>query len=102
MRGSDPDAALYYLARMLDAGEDPLFLARRLVRMAVEDIGLADPQALVDRQSPPRTPTISSARPRASWRWRRPSIYLATAPKSNAAYTAYKARASEPPRSTAR
>ena len=47
MRGSDPDAALYYLARMLDAGEDPLFLARRLVRMAVEDIGLADPQALV-------------------------------------------------------
>src|SRR5690606_29157765 len=47
IRGSDPDAALYYLARMLDAGEDPLFLARRLVRMAVEDIGLADPQALV-------------------------------------------------------
>ena len=47
VRGSDPDAALYYLARMLDAGESPLFLARRLVRMAVEDIGLADPQALV-------------------------------------------------------
>src|ERR1700760_3682296 len=47
VRGSDPDAALYYLARMLDAGEDPLFLARRVVRMAVEDIGLADPQALV-------------------------------------------------------
>ena len=46
MRGSDPDAALYYLARMLDAGEDPLYLARRVVRMAVEDIGLADPQAL--------------------------------------------------------
>ena len=46
MRGSDPDAALYYLARMMDAGEDPLFLARRVVRMAVEDIGLADPQAL--------------------------------------------------------
>ena len=50
IRGSDPDAALYYLARMLDAGEDRLFIARRLVRMAVEDIGLADPQALVDRQ----------------------------------------------------
>ena len=50
VRGSDPDAALYYLARMLDAGEDPLYLARRIVRMAVEDIGLADPQALVDRQ----------------------------------------------------
>ncbi len=47
VRGSDPDAALYYLARMLDAGEDPLFLARRVVRMAVEDVGLADPQALV-------------------------------------------------------
>ncbi len=50
VRGSDPDAALYYFARMLDAGEDPLFLARRIVRMASEDIGLADPQALVDRQ----------------------------------------------------
>src|SRR5258706_5395062 len=46
VRGSDPDAALYYLARMLTAGEDPLFLARRLVRMAIEDVGLADPQAL--------------------------------------------------------
>ena len=49
MRGSDPDAALYYFARMLDGGEDPLFLARRLVRMASEDIGLADPQALAGR-----------------------------------------------------
>ena len=47
VRGSDPDAALYYFCRMLDAGEDPLYLARRIVRMAVEDIGLADPQALV-------------------------------------------------------
>src|SRR6185369_6393558 len=47
VRGSDPDAALYYLARMLDAGESPLYLARRLVRMAIEDVGLADPQALV-------------------------------------------------------
>ncbi len=47
VRGSDPDAALYYFCRMVDAGEDPRFLARRLVRMAVEDIGLADPQALV-------------------------------------------------------
>ena len=75
VRGSDPDAALYYLARMLDAGEDPLFLGRRMVRMAIEDIGLADPQALVVAQSPPRTPTTFSARPRASWRWpRRRSI----------------------------
>ena len=47
VRGSDADAALYYLARMFDAGEDPLYIARRVVRMAVEDIGLADPQALV-------------------------------------------------------
>ncbi len=47
MRGSDPDAALYYLCRMLDAGEPPLYIARRVVRMAIEDIGLADPQALV-------------------------------------------------------
>ena len=47
MRGSDPDAALYWLARMLEGGEDPLYIARRLVRMAVEDIGLADPQALL-------------------------------------------------------
>ena len=50
VRGSDPDAALYWLARMLDGGEDPLYIARRLVRMAVEDIGLADPQALVQAQ----------------------------------------------------
>ena len=50
VRGSDPDAALYYLARMFDAGEDPLFIARRVVRMASEDIGLADPQALIGRQ----------------------------------------------------
>jgi putative ATPase len=59
VRGSDPDAALYYLARMLTAGEDPLFLARRLVRMAVEDIGLADPEA------------VKQVHPRVSWRWRR-------------------------------
>ena len=71
VRGSDPDAALYYLCRMLDAGEDPLYIARRVVRMAIEDIGLADPQALVVA-TPPRTPTIFSAPPRASWRSRRP------------------------------
>jgi replication-associated recombination protein RarA len=62
VRGSDPDAALYYLCRMLDAGEDPLYLARRVVRMAVEDIGLADPQALVICNAA-RTPTISSGLP---------------------------------------
>ena len=67
VRGSDPDAALYYLARMLDAGEDPLFLARRVVRMAVEDIGLADPQALVicqRRQGRLRFPRVSRGRAR--------------------------------------
>ena len=72
VRGSDPDAALYWLARMLDGGEDRLYIARRLVRMAIEDIGLADPQA-VSRPWRPRRPSTSWARPRASWRWRRPS-----------------------------
>jgi putative ATPase len=71
VRGSDPDAALYYLCRMLDAGEDPLYLARRVVRMAVEDIGLADPQALVICNAA-RTRTTFSAAPRASSRSRRP------------------------------
>ena len=92
VRGSDPDAALYYLCRMLDAGEDPLFLARRLVRMAVEDIGLADPQALVHRQRGQGRLRFPRLARRANWRSRRRSIYLATAPKSNAVYTAYKAR----------
>ena len=89
VRGSDPDAALYYLARMFEAGEDPLFLARRIVRMAVEDIGMADPQAL---SSPMRRrrPTIFSGHPKASWRLPQAVIYVATAPKSNATYMAYK------------
>jgi putative ATPase len=90
IRGSDPDAALYYLARMLDAGEDPRYLARRLVRMAVEDIGLADPQAL---------PLCNAAReayehlgtPEGELALAEACVYLATAPKSNAVYTAYKA-----------
>ena len=70
VRGSDPDAALYYLARMLDAGEPPLYVVRRVVRMAVEDIGLADPQALAVA-TPLRTPTTSSVSRRASSRSRR-------------------------------
>lgn len=90
VRGSDPDAALYYLARMLVAGEDPMFLARRLIRMAVEDIGLADPQAL---------PQCIAARdafhmlgsPEGELALAQATVYLATAPKSNAVYTAYKA-----------
>ena len=71
VRGSDPDAALYYLARMLDAGEDPLYLARRIVRMAVEDIGLADPQALVVTNAA-KDAYDFLARPRANWRLPRP------------------------------
>jgi putative ATPase len=88
VRGSDPDAALYYLARMLVAGEDPLFLARRLIRMASEDIGMADPQAL---------PLAIAARdayemlgsPEGELALAHVTVYLATAPKSNALYTAF-------------
>jgi putative ATPase len=90
VRGSDPDAALYYFARMLDAGEDPRFLARRLVRMAVEDIGLADPQALVHaRAAAEAFEQLGS--PEGELALANCVIYLATAPKSNAAYVAYKA-----------
>ena len=90
VRGSDPDAALYYLARMLVAGEDPLFIARRLVRMANEDVGLADPEALHQALAAKETYDFLAA-PRANWPWRRPCVYIATAPKSNALYTAFKA-----------
>ncbi len=90
VRGSDPDAALYWLARMLDAGEDPRYIARRVTRMAIEDIGLAEPEAMrlclaawetYERLgSPEGELAIAEA-----------VIYLALAPKSNAAYAAYKA-----------
>jgi putative ATPase len=90
IRGSDPDAALYYFARMLDAGEDPRFLARRLVRMAVEDIGLADPQALVHARAATETYEQLGS-PEGELALANAVIYLATAPKSNAAYKAYKA-----------
>lgn len=90
IRGSDPDAALYYFARMLDAGEDPRFLARRLVRMAVEDIGLADPQALVHARAAAET-FEQLGSPEGELALANCVIYLATAPKSNAAYVAYKA-----------
>lgn len=89
IRGSDPDAALYYFARMLDAGEDPRFLARRLVRMAVEDIGLADPQALVHARAAAET-FEQLGSPEGELALANTVIYLATAPKSNAAYMAYK------------
>jgi putative ATPase len=90
VRGSDPDAALYYLCRMLDAGEDPLFVARRLVRMAVEDIGLADPQALVVANAAKDAYHFLGS-PEGELALAQTAIYLATAPKSNAAYLAYKA-----------
>jgi putative ATPase len=92
VRGSDPDAALYYLARMLDAGEDPLFLARRIVRMAVEDIGLADPQALVVANAAKDAYDFLGS-PEGELALVQAVIYVATAPKSNAAYVAYKAAA---------
>ncbi len=87
VRGSDPDAALYYLARMLDAGEDPLFLARRVVRMAVEDIGLADPQALVVANAAKDAYDFLGS-PEGELALAQAVIYVATAPKSNAAYVA--------------
>ncbi len=90
IRGSDPDAALYYFCRMCDAGEDPRFLARRLVRMAVEDIGLADPQALVHARAAAEAYEQLGS-PEGELALANAVIYLATAPKSNAAYVAYKA-----------
>ncbi len=90
VRGSDPDAALYYLCRMLDAGEDPLFLGRRLVRMAVEDIGLADPQALVVCNAAKDAYDFLGS-PEGELALAQACVYLATAPKSNAVYTAFKA-----------
>ena len=93
IRGSDPDAALYYFARMLDAGEDPLFLARRLIRMASEDIGLADPQAL-QLAIAGRDAYQMLGSPEGELSLAQVVVYLALAPKSNAVYTAYKAAVS--------
>ena len=90
VRGSDPDAALYYLARMFDGGEDPLFIARRVVRMAVEDIGLADPQAMVVANAAKDAYDFLGS-PEGELAIANAVIYVATAPKSNAAYVAYKA-----------
>jgi putative ATPase len=90
VRGSDPDAALYWFARMLEGGEDPRFLARRITRMAVEDIGLADPQAqqvcLEGWQTYERLGS-----PEGELALAQAVVYLALAPKSNAVYVAYKA-----------
>ncbi|WP_425037365.1 replication-associated recombination protein A [Primorskyibacter sp. S187A] len=90
VRGSDPDASLYWFARMLEGGEDPRFLARRITRMAVEDIGLADPQAqAVCLQSWETYERLGS--PEGELALAQAVVYLALAPKSNATYVAYKA-----------
>ncbi|MDI1346703.1 MAG: replication-associated recombination protein A [Pseudolabrys sp.] len=90
VRGSDPDAALYYLARMLDAGEPPLYICRRVVRMAIEDIGLADPQALLIANAAKETYDFLGS-PEGELAIAQAVIYCATAPKSNAGYAAYGA-----------
>ncbi len=88
VRNSDPDAALYWLGRMLEAGEDPLYIARRIVRMAVEDIGLADPQALSLCMAA-RDAVDFIGMPEGNLALAEAAVYLSLAPKSNALYTAY-------------
>jgi putative ATPase len=89
LRGSDPDAALYWLARMLEAGEDPLYIARRMVRFASEDIGNADPQALQVAVAAMQAFNFVGL-PEGNLALAQAAVYLATAPKSNALYTAYR------------
>ena len=88
MRDSDPDASLYWLARMLEAGEDPLYIARRLVRFASEDIGMADPQALVIAVAAQQAVHFIGM-PEGNLALAEAAVYLATAPKSNSLYQAY-------------
>ncbi|HMO54482.1 MAG TPA: hypothetical protein PJ994_08265, partial [Tepidiformaceae bacterium] len=99
VRGSDPDAALYWLARMIDAGEDPLFIVRRMVILAAEDVGLADPQALVIATSCQQAVHFIGL-PEGFLPMAECALYLALAPKSNTALTAY-VRASEAASQTA-
>jgi len=88
MRGSDPNASLYWLARMLEAGEDPLYIARRLVRFASEDVGMADPQALVIAMAAQQAVHFIGM-PEGNLALAEAAVYLATAPKSNSLYQAY-------------
>ena len=88
LRGSDPDAALYWLGRMLEAGEDPLYVARRLVRFASEDVGMADPQALVVAMAAQQAVHFIGM-PEGNLALAQAAVYLATAPKSNSLYRAY-------------
>lgn len=90
VRGSDPQAALYWFTRMLEGGEDPIYLARRLVRMAVEDIGMADPNALTQTTAAQQAYQFLGS-PEGELALAQAVVYLASAPKSNAAYKAYKA-----------
>lgn len=90
VRGSDPDASLYWLARMLAGGEDPLYIARRLVRMAIEDIGLADPNALVQANAAKEVYDFLGS-PEGELALAQATLYLALAPKSNASYVAFGA-----------
>jgi putative ATPase len=94
MRNSDPDAAVYWVARMLEAGEDPLYVARRLVRFASEDIGNADPQALMVAVAA-RDAVHFIGMPEGNTALAQAAIYLSTAPKSNAVYMAYTAAATD-------
>ncbi len=90
VRGSDPDAALYWFARMLEGGEDPLYIARRLVRMASEEVGLADPQALLQANAAKEAYHLLGS-PEGELALAQAVVFIASAPKSNAVYTAYKA-----------
>ncbi len=94
MRNSDPDAALYWVARMLEAGEDPLYVARRLVRFASEDVGNADPQALMVCVAAKEAVHFMGM-PEGNTALAQAAVYLATAPKSNAVYRAYGAAAAD-------
>ncbi|MFW6151151.1 MAG: replication-associated recombination protein A [Chloroflexota bacterium] len=89
LRGSDPDAGLYWLARMLEAGEDPLYIARRLVRFASEDVGMADPQALVVAMAAQQAVHFMGL-PEANLALAQSVVYLGTAPKSNSLYAGYQ------------
>ena len=100
MRNSDPDAAVYWLARMVEAGEDVMYIARRLVRFASEDVGNADPQALVVTIAA-RDAAHMLGLPEANTALAQAAIYLATAPKSNAVYAAYNAAADDAHRQAA-
>jgi len=100
MRNSDPDAAVYWVARMVEAGEDPLYIARRLVRFASEDVGNADPQALTVAVAAKEAVHFIGM-PEGNTALAQAVIYLATAPKSNAVYRAYGAAAADAHREAA-